>query len=301
MSRSTIISREYLLLFSLIAFSILVRLFSLGSITILTLLIFFAFVGYHFYIYVSKAISEETKTKFTVEYTWGGITKPTDYFSFETIKNFLLRRDFEFYKQYISNNIQYIIFGSFIFIDILIAFKNLNLKNTGAYIALSLFTKFVFFAVYYLDKYFKKNESEVKLEEERILEIFNTQMTSFFSIFAVVFIIFFTLSRYLVEIFFGFNFVAYQSTLPFVLLANISLAIMFCIYLTASRLNKIVTDKLLKVYSIFFLVFFVFMNIGYIDLVAYFVLGMSTLFSILLYNFVIKKPDYILRTYNLLF
>jgi len=301
MSRSTLISREYLLLFSLVAFSLFVRIIPLSLITILTLTVFTFFVGYHFYLYVNKAMYNKSKEYFLVEYTWGSFAKNANYFDIYKIKNFLLKQDFVFIREYINVNIYYIIFGLFIFLDLLIAFKNLNLKNTGAYIALSLFTKFVFFAVYYLDKYFKKNEAQSPLDEEKVLDIFHTQISSYFSILAVVFIIFFVLSRYIVEIFFGFRFFAYQSTLPFVLLANISLAVMFCIYITANRIDKAVTEKILKVYSVFFIIFFVFINIGYIDLVAYFVLGMSTLFSILLYNFVIKKPDYILRTYNLLF
>ncbi len=301
MSRSNILGKEYLFLTLVVAFSLFVRIVPFQLITIITVLVFLSLVAYHFYTYTSEIISNSLKSQILVTYSWGTINLPNGYLEVKKVLIYLKNKDLNFYKTYILQYSKYIIFGLFILCDLLVVFKNLNLKNAGVYIAMSVFTKFVFLVAFYLEKVYEKTFSNTSITEEELIETFNKQLGSYLSGFSILFIVFFLLSKYITEIFFGYSFSQFQTSLPFILLANISLTIMLCIYLTAQKLNKLVVEKILKVFSVFFLILFVFMDINSIDTTTYFIIGMSTLLSILLYNFVIKKPEYIRGTYNLLF
>jgi hypothetical protein len=214
---------------------------------------------------------------------------------------YLYGKDFSFYRNYLNINLEKIVILLFIFGDLVVAFKNLDVKSAGVYIAMSLFTKFVFIGYIFIGQTYKKVLVGANDTEENILEIFYSQINTMLSFFAAAFVFVFILSRYIVEIFFGSGFAPYQSSLPFIMLANMSLAVALSIYITALRLGDRLTKKISKFYSIIFFVLFVFMTVNYVDTVTYFIIGSSTLLSIFLYNFVIKKPAYIENTYNHLF
>jgi hypothetical protein len=298
---------EVAILSLILVFAIFVRTVPFSMITIVTILIFVSLISLDFYLYVNKRAHDENKNIVTTNFSWGFVKEKTEMITFKTLVNYLSNKDFGFYKNYLMLNLQKIIFGIFLFGDLVIAFKNLDMKNAGIYIAMSIFCKFVFIAYIFMRQTYLKsvanNEktNDENINEDTILEIFYTQINTLLSSFAVLFIFFFMLSRYISEIFFGNSFYPYQSSLPFILLANISLVILACVYLTAKMLDESLTNKIVKIYSVAFFVLFVFMNVNYLDNITYFVIGASALLSIFIYNFVIKKPDYIKRTYNFLF
>jgi hypothetical protein len=293
---------EVAVLSLILLFAIFVRTVPFSLITVVTILTFVSLISLDFYFYVNKRAHDENKNIVTTNFSWGFVKEKTEMITFKTLVNYLSNKDFSFYKNYVMLNLQKIIFGIFLFGDIVIAFKNLDMRNAGIYIAMSIFCKFVFIAyVFMRQTYVKSVASTDKTNEDTILEIFYTQINTLLSSFAVLFIFFFMLSRYISEIFFGNSFYPYQSSLPFILLANISVVILACVYLTAKLLDEKLTNKIVKIYFVAFFVLFVFMNINYLDNITYFVIGAAALLSIFIYNFVIKKPEYIKRTYNFLF
>lgn len=294
-------NREVFALSLLLIFAILTRALPFEAITVLTVFCFLFLLSLDFYFYANKSAKDENKHEKTVEFSWGFIKEKKELIDLATLVKYLKNKDFSFYKVYLKLNITKGIILLFLFGDILAAFKNLNLFYSGIYIAMSIFTKFVFLAYLFMRQSYVKFLIGEKNTEENILNIFYSQINSMLSIFAVIFIFFFVLSKYIVNIFFGGSYLPYQSSLPFVLLANISLVIAICIYSTAKKIDENTTNRISKIYLSIFTVLFVFMSINYVDTVTYFVIGSSALISIFLYNLVIKKPAYIESTYNSLF
>ncbi len=295
--------KEVAFLLILVLFSLFIRVIPFSLITILFLVLFLGFLSMHFYYYVNKSAEEEHKNNKVTEFSWGFVKenrKLMDMFSFW---NYIYSKDVNFLKKYIYSNIDKVVFLVFISADIIVAFKNLDTENAGIYIAMSIFTKFVFAAYLYMRQVYGKSLSKTgeNNAEDEVLNIFYTQINVIISLFITLFIFFFILSKYIVDIFFGAGYAPYQSSLPFVLLANISLALASCIYYGAMKLDKKATQKISKIFFTLVFVLFIFMSVNYIDTVTYFIIGTSSLLSIFLYNFIIKKPEYIKRTYNLLF
>ncbi len=294
-------NREIFFLSLLLLFAVTTRLIPFAFITIVSVGIVLLIIGLDFYFYANKKAKDENKNEKTTEFSWGFVKEKQEMLDLGSLMKYLTTKDFSFYKSYLMLNINKITVTAFLFGDLIVAFKNLELYYAGIYIALSLFTKFVFVGYLLMRQSYAKVLVGDRDTEENILDIFYSQMNGLISVFAVVFIFFFILSRYMVEIFFGKLYLPYQSSLPFVLLANISLAIAICVYTTAKRIDPTVTNMICKVYITIFALLFIFMSINYIDTITYFVIGSSTILSIFLYNFVIKKPKYIADTYNLLF
>lgn len=294
-------NREAFALSLLLLFSIFSRVIPFFLITILFVMCFLALLAVDFYFYVNKSAKDENKNEKTIEFSWGFVKERTELMDMDTIIKYLKNKDFSFYKTYLNLNINKGTVLLFFLGDILVAFKNLDLAHAGIYIAMSLFTKFVFLGYLFMRQSYAKVLIGEKNTEENTLDIFYSLINNMFSIFAVLFIFFFVLSRYLVQIFFGNDYLPFQSSLPFVLLANIGLVIAICIYSTSKRIDSQTTGKIAKAYLFFFILLFVFMGINYLDTIAYFVIGSSALISIFLYNLVIKKPEYIKSTYNHLF
>ncbi len=299
-------NKELFFLAVLVIFSMFVRIVPFSLITILFLLVFLGILSIHFYYYVNKSAREESKNNKVTEFSWGFVKEKTDLMDMFSFVNYLYNKELVFFKKYILINIDKAVFLLFFFADILVAFKNLDTQSAGIYIAMSIFTKFIFVAYFYMKQVYvktlnKKDKIEESFEEDRVLNIFYTQINIIISLFATLFIFFFILSKYIVDIFFGINYFPYQSSLPFVLLANISLALASCLYFSAMELDAKATKKISKIFFTLIFILFIFMNVNYIDTVTYFITGTSSLLSIFLYNFIIKKPEYIKRTYNLLF
>lgn len=285
----------------LVGFALLVRVVPFELITIFTLLFFLGIFALDFFMYTNKLAKEENKNIKTTEFSWGFVKEKKEIMDINTFLEYLSNKDFSYYKSYILINIDKLIILLFVFSDILVAFKNLDMRNSGIYIAMSLFTKFVFIGYVLMKQTFDKTLISEKTTEENILEIFYTQINTMLSSFAALFIFFFLLSKYLVEIFFGQAFTFFQTSLPFILLANISLVVALCIFMTSIKLDEKVTLKISKFFLAIIFILFIFIAINYIDTVTYFIIGSSALLSIFLYNFVIKKPSYIESTYNHLF
>lgn len=294
-------NKEIFFLSLLVIFSITVRVTSFSLVTITAITFFLLVVFYDFFFYVNNYATTENKNIKTTEFSWGFIKEKREVMDFFTFINYLYNKEIIFYKKYIYSRLDKIIISLFIFGDIIVAFKNLDMKFSGIYIAMSIFTKFVFLGYIFMKQTYKKVLIAERDTEDNVLNIFYTQINSMISTFAVLFIFFFILSKFITEIFFGNGYLPYQSSLPFVLLANISLVVALCIYTTAIRLNARLTKKIFNIYLSLFVVLFVFMTINYVDTVTYFIIGSAALLSIFLYNFVIKKPAYIENTYNLLF
>lgn len=294
-------NKELFFLVVLVVFSMFVRIVPFSLITILFVLGFLAIASIHFYYYVNNSAKEENKKSKVTEFSWGFVKEKRELMDMFSFVNYLYNKELNFFKKYIYSNIDKVTFLLFFFADILVAFKNLDTQSAGIYIAMSIFTKFVFVAYFYMKQVYIKTLKEGEAREDSILNVFYTQINVIISLFATLFIFFFILSKYIVDIFFGVNYFPFQSSLPFVLLANISLALASCLYFSAIKLDEKVTKKISKLFFTLIFILFVFMTVNYIDTVTYFVTGTSSLLSIFLYNFVIKKPEYIKRTYNLLF
>lgn len=255
----------------------------------------------HFYLYVNRLAKSENQADSKVEYSWGYIKEKTVMLDLNMFFSFLKNKDYGFYKQYLRLNFDKFTIALFFLADIVIAFKNLDLYNSGAYFALSFATKFVFVAYVYVENFYKLVDVSDNDRDRKILDIFYRQINGVISVFFVVFIMVFILSKYIVEIVFGNYYISEQSSLPFILLANMFLTIALIVYSTAKRIDLKNTRNILRIYAPIFLVLFIFMSINYVDTVTYFVVGASCLLSIFLYNFAIKKLDYISDTYNHLF
>lgn len=298
-------NREYIFLATVVLFALACRVLSFEAITLITLILLGIFLSYDFYGYVNHEAKTENKTENILEFSWGYVKEKKDNLDVASFFKYLAKKDFVFYRIYTYRRADVFILGLFIFGDLVVAFKNLDFYYSGIYIALSVFTKFVYFGYILLNENFDKllhtKDELAEKKEERILNIFYTQMNTMISMFFVLFIMFFILSRYIVEIFFGSTYFPYHTSLPFVLLANIMLCISLCVYSTAKKIDPSTTSKISKIYTSLFLVLFVFMSINYVDTITYFIVGSSSILSIFLYNFVIKKPEYIRSTYNHLF
>lgn len=290
--------REIFILSVVILFSILCRLLTFPYITALVMAVFTFLISFNFYSFVNKIAKSENKSHNTQEFSWGFVREKTENLNLQNLFKYLSTKDLDFYKKYLFSNSNFIILFLFIFTDFIIAFKNLSFFDTGIYFAMSIFTKFTFLGYIIMNDMFNKLKDK---SEENILDVFYTQMNGLLSVFFVIFILFFVLSKYIVEIFFGNNFSPYQSSLPFILVANISLCISLCVYTTAQKINPKLTGRITQTFILIFTLLFIFMPINYIDTITYFVVGSSTILSIFLYNFVIKKHDYIENTYNLSF
>jgi O-antigen/teichoic acid export membrane protein len=185
--------------------------------------------------------------------------------------------------------------------DFIVSFKNLSLSESGVYFALSLFCKFIFISYIYINRSIVAVSDKDENKEEKVLDIFYKNLNGMLSLGFVIFVLFFILSKYLIEIFFGESYVYYQTSLPFIMVANIALLVALLTYETAKKIDKDGTKKVLKIFVPIFTILFIFMTNGYVDTVAYFVIGGCSILSIFLYNFVIKRPSYIQSTYNYLF
>lgn len=294
-------NKEVFYLSLLIVFSFFVRIVNFSFVTIVALAIFFGIIAIDFYIYANKTAKDENKNVKTTEFSWGFIKEEKDMMDIFSLANYLYNKELVFYRNYLYYNLQKVILFVFVFGDLVVAYKNLDIKHAGIYIALSIFTKFVFLGYIFMSQTYNKVLVGENNTEDNVLNIFYSQINTILSTFAVIFIFFFILSKFIVEIFFGYTYAPYQSSLAFVLLANMSLVIALCIYISALKINERVTKKISKVFATLFTILFVFSTINYVDTVTYFVIGTSALLSIFLYNFVIKKPAYIENTYNLLF
>lgn len=294
-------NKETLILSGVVGFALFSRIIPFSFVTLITLVFVILVIATDFYFYTNRTSREENKNEKVLEYSWGYVKEKTSHLDINTLVKYLSSKDFAFYKNYFTINHNKIILLLFVFGDIIVAFKNLDFFNSGIYIAMSIFTKFVFLGYIFMRDTYNKILVGENNSEENILDIFYSQINGLLSAFIVIFLLFFALSKYLVEIFFGKDYLPYQSSLPFVLFANIALVVAICVYMTSKRIDPQLTGKISKIFATIFGVIFIFMSINYIDTVTYFVIGTSCLLSIFLYNFVIKKPQYIANTYNHLF
>ncbi len=285
----------------LVAYGIFCRIVPLSVLAVLFVLTFAAALGYLFYDFVLFNYKVENNNQSATAYSWGYVRETTKYLDLNTFVAYVRKKDFNFLKEFANSNKQIFILYTFVFADFIIAFKNLDLFNSGAYFAMALVSKFVFLGYLYMKKNFDAVALDVKERLEAILDIFYTHINGLLSVFTVIFILVFILSKYIIEILFGEKYQAVQSSFPFILLGSMFLCVALCVYEAAKIMDVKLTNSILKIYLTIFGVLFVFLPIGYIDTVTYFVVGSSALFSISLYNLVIKKPDYIARTYNHLF
>lgn len=294
-------NKEIFFLTAALCFAILCRILPFILITVISLLLLFFVIVFDFYNYIIKNAKIENKQTKIIEFSWGFVKEKTQFWDLSATFQYLFGKDFNFYKTYFFLNLDKVIMFAFVFGDLIVAFKNLSFFDTGIYIALSIFTKFVFLGYVYLSQIYSKIPPNQEDTQENILDVFYSQMNGLISLFVVLFILFFILSKYLVNIFFGNSYLPYESSLPFVLLGNMALVIAVSIYTTAKKVDPATTEKICKVYLTLFSVLFVFMTVNYIDTITYFVVGSGALLSIFLYNFAIKKPKYISDTYNFLF
>jgi O-antigen/teichoic acid export membrane protein len=137
--------------------------------------------------------------------------------------------------------------------------------------------------------------------ETRTLDNFYKHFNGLASVSLVMFAIFFSFGRIFVDVFFGYDYLQYQTSLSFIFLANCTLLLGLLVFQTAYRLEPKRTFQIVKIFLVCISVLFVFMNINHPDTVAFFVIGSVLVLSIFLYNFSIRKPAYIERTYTALF
>jgi hypothetical protein len=193
---------------------------------------------------------------------------------------------------------------TFLFGDLVVAFKNLSVEISGVYFAMSLFTKFVFIAYLFVSRATTEiNRLELSKDRKEILILdnFYKHFSGISSLSLVLFLLFFALGRFLTEIFFGFKYFGYQTSLSFILLANLALLLGLIIFKTAQEIDATRTWQLTKISAPIIILLFVFLNITHPDTVSFFIIGTVSVFSIFLYNFCIRKPAYIESTYNHLF
>ncbi len=259
----------------------------------------FAYDFYHFFLVKFQQFKVHTKNKEQLEYSWGYVNKQKSFFT-EIIfmLRFIFELDFVDYKNYLKSKSLALIFIIFVGGDLIFAFKNLDLYSFGVYISMSVFCKLVFIGYYYFQQKLKNVDLENK---DMIFEIFNSFLNLFLTCSTIIFVLLFFASKIFNDLFLGPTYIPFNTTLPFIFLANIALAVAFIIYKTSVLINKKSTHKILKVYAVFFTVAFIFSNNNSLDSVTYFVVGTSCVLSIFLYNLIIKQPLYIKNTYNHLF
>jgi hypothetical protein len=297
-------NQEVIFLFSIVTFPILTRVLPLWFISSFFVIAFLLYLTNHFYFYVNNIAKSENKSVNLQEYSWGFVREEGANLDSKNFLNYLKSKKWEFYRAYLSSNKNIIILMSFLFGDLVVAFKNLSLEVTGAYFAMSIFTKFVFLAYIYINrKTVELSTGPLSVEEKEfaILDNFYKHFSGIASLSLVMFVLFFALGRYITEIFFGFKYIEYQTSLSFILLANMALLLGLIIFRTAQEVAKQRTWQLAKVFAPIIIVLFVFLNITHPDTVAFFVIGSVAVFSIFLYNFCIRKAAYIENTYNYLF
>lgn len=297
-------NKELIFVVTLISFPILMRILPQTLIALFFTLVFLFFIFAHFYKYCSEIFLKENDNTATLEYSWGFVKENVEALDMQNFVKFLKTTDINFFKKYFSLNRTFFMLTLFMTGDLIVAFKNLSLSESGVYFALSFFTKFVFLAYIYIDKTYinilKENLSETA-RQTKVLDIFYKHFNGLASLSVVLFILYFILSKFLIEIFFGFDYMLYQTSLPFILSANLALLISLFVFRTATIVDPQRTWGILKIFIPIFFILFVFMDISYYDTVAYFVIGSSAVLSIFLYNFCIRKPAYIESTYNSLF
>lgn len=293
--------KEILYLAAILSFCILARILPFELISIILTLLLFVFIFSDFYLYVNTLAKKENKNENTIVFSWGYVKEKVESMDLNNFFSYLASKDVSFYKTYFMKNLHSIIIYTFVFGDLVVALKNLSFYDSGIYFSISIFCKFVFLGFLYLRNSYLKIREEGENREKIILDIFYAQMNGLLSVFFVIFILFFTLSKFLVEIFFGSSYMPFQASLPFILVANMTMVLALCVFKTAEKIDLNMTKKICKIYITLFTILFVFMTINYIDTIAYFVVGAASILSIFLYNLVIKKPSYIESTYNLSF
>lgn len=297
-------NQEVILFFCLIVFPILTRLLPLWLISVFFVAAFTLYISNHFYNYVNKIAATENKKINLQEYSWGFVKETDAGLNFPNLINYLKNKKWDFYKTFLSENKNLFLLISFLFGDLVVAFKNLSLEVSGVYFAMSLFTKFVFIAYLFVVRA-NSHIKEISLTKEQneylILDNFYKHFSGIASLSLVLFLLFFGLGRYLTEIFFGFKYFEYQTSLSFILLGNLSLLLGLVVFKTSLEIDSIRTWQFTKISVPIAAVLFIFINITHPDTVAFFVIGAVSVFSIFLYNFCIRKPAYIENTYNHLF
>lgn len=298
-------NKEVVFVCCLIGFPVLARITPLYFVTLLFVICFLIYIINHFYIYVNQVAESENKNVNIAEYSWGFVKNETsDGLDLKNLTNYLKTKKIDFYRQYLCVNKNNIIFIAFLLGDLLVAFKNLSFDVSGAYFTLSLFTKFVFLAYIYTNKENQQiiqEQISVGEKEYKILDNFYRHFSGIASVGFVLFVIFYLISRPLIDVFFGIKYLEYQTSLAFILLANIALLLGLIVFKTSTTVDNVRTWKFTKIFALIFGILFVFVNINYPDTVAFFVIGATAVFSIFLYNFCIRKPSYIENTYNYLF
>lgn len=284
----------------LITFCLFVRIVPPFFIGLLSILILVSIVAFDFFYYFNKKFIDSNLNELNqTEYSWGIVRH--DHFKKEDLKKFfeyLRGLDYAEYKSYFKRLLPHFVFIMFIFGDIIVALKNLNIENFGIYVAFSVLTKFIFIGYYYFSLEIKKLEI---FQEENLLDIFYSFINLFLTSGILIFVFMFLTSKIFTKIFFGYNYLAFQTTLPFVFLGNMMMCIALCVFVTARKMDAVSANRILKVFSVFFGVIFIFVLNSSPDSVTYFIIGSSTILSIFLYNLIIKKPTYIKNTYNHLF
>lgn len=297
-------NQEVIFLFSIITFPILTRILPLWFISSFFVISFLLYIINHFYFYVNDSAKKENKSVNIQEYSWGFVREEGATLDSKNFLNYLKSQKWEFYRAYLSSNKNTIILLSFLFGDLVVAFKNLSLEVTGAYFAISIFTKFVFLAYLFVNrKTLEIKNSNISPEEKEfaILDNFYRHFSGIASLSLVMFVLFFALGRFITEIFFGVKYIEYQTSLSFILLANLALLLGLIVFRTAQEVDNSRTWQLAKIFAPIVTVLFIFLNITHPDTVAFFVMGSVAVFSIFLYNFCIRKAAYIENTYNYLF
>jgi len=297
-------NQEVIFLFSVITFPILTRLLPLWFISSFFVIAFLVYLMNHFYFYVNNIARTENKSVNIQEYSWGFVREEGAGLDSKNFFNYLKSQKWEFYRTYLSVNKNVIILMSFLFGDLIVAFKNLSLEVTGAYFAMSIFTKFIFLVYIFINRKTLEIKNSTTSSEEKefaILDNFYKHFSGIASLSLVLFLLFFGLGRFLTEIFFGVKYVEYQTSLSFILLANLTLLLGLIVFRTAQEVDNARTWQLAKIFAPVIILLFVFLNINHPDTVAFFVIGSVAVFSIFLYNFCIRKAAYIENTYNYLF
>ena len=165
-------NREVFFLSLILIFAIFCRLLPFAAITLIFVGLILFVIGYDFYAYTNKNAKQENKHEKTTEFSWGFVKQEADSLDLNTAVKYLGSKDFAFYKNYLLINRNKIIVLIFFLGDLIVAFKNLDMFFSGIYIALSIFTKFVFLGYIFLRQSYAKVLVGDRDTEENILDIF---------------------------------------------------------------------------------------------------------------------------------
>lgn len=294
----------YFLAFILL-YSILLRFIDPKLIAVVFTLVVFYVCLQDFYDYFAEKFEifkRQNSGENEFKYTWGYVNQKKDLFSkIKGTLKFLFILELSEYKNYLKARIPQILFIMFVAGDIVFAFKNLDLYHFGAYISMSFFCKLIFIGYFYYQQKIKSVDASEVENKEVIFEIFSSFLNLFLTCSTIIFVLLFLASKIFNDIFFGSTYIPFNTTLPFIFLVNVSLCVAYTIYKTSSLINVKDTNKVLKIYNVFFVIAFIFSNSNSLDSVTYFIVGTSCVLSIFLYNLVIKQPSYIKNNYNHLF